>query len=189
MKDNVWKQEKLHCGQKIIVKNLWKHFSKENNMCCSDSYLNANASCNFQIPAIFYLPDIYCYDWVGKSLLLSVVHHNYVATQEVSFCETILKMWRSPPHKQSRVWHRCNYLCLLWPAADSNNLFNKLLLLQLDRFLHSDLTEGVHRVFHAISHHACIVRLHANLKRKTAGQSLQERWMNNTQMWKKSSEL
>lgn len=67
-------------NSKIIVTNLWKHFSKENNMCCSDSYLNANASCNFQIPAIFYLPDIYCYDWVGKSLLLSMVHHNYVAT-------------------------------------------------------------------------------------------------------------
>lgn len=71
------------------------------------------------------------------------------------------------------------HLCLLRPTADSNNLFNELLLLQLDRFLYSDLTKGVHRVFNAISHHACIVWLHTNLKSKTVGQSLHECWIDN----------
>lgn len=69
-------KKNCNVAKKIIVTNLWKHFSKENNVRCSDSCLNTDASCNFQIPVIFYLPDIYCYDWVGKSLLLSVIHHN-----------------------------------------------------------------------------------------------------------------
>lgn len=56
-----------------------------------------------------------------------------------------------------------SYLCLLWSAADGNNLFNELLLLQLDGFLHCDLTEGVHRVLHPICHHAGVIWLHANL--------------------------
>lgn len=81
-------------------------------------------------------------------------------------------------YETCRVWHTCTDLRLLRSAADSNDLFNKLLLLQLDRFLYSDLAEGVHRVLDTISHHACVVRLHANLKSKTAGQSQQECWIN-----------
>ncbi|TNN67513.1 hypothetical protein EYF80_022319 [Liparis tanakae] len=60
-------------------------------------------------------------------------------------------------------------------TADSHHLLNELLLLHLDRLLHGDLTEGVHGVLNAIRHHATVVRLHANLRRrrrrKTTGQS------------------
>lgn len=82
-------------------------------------------------------------------------------------------------YKTCRVWHTCTDLCLLRSAADSNDLFNKLLLLQLDRFLYSDLAEGVHRVLNTVSHHACVVWFHTNLKSKTAGQSRQGCWINN----------
>lgn len=57
-----------------------------------------------------------------------------------------------------------SHLCLLWPAADSDNLLDELLLLQLYGFLHGDLTEGVHRVLHPICHHVRVVWLHANLR-------------------------
>ncbi len=70
--------------------------------------------------------------------------------------------------KKPLVWPYLAHLCLLWAAADSHNLLNKLLLLQLDRLLHSDLTEGVHRVLNTIRHHGTVVRLHTNLRRKKA---------------------
>ena len=75
-------------------------------------------------------------------------------------------------NKGWEAWLDPTHLWLLWPAADSHHLLNKLLLLQLDRLLHSDLTEGVHWVLDAIRHHAAVVWLHTNLrKKKTAGQS------------------
>lgn len=79
------------------------------------------------------------------------------------------------------------HLCLLWPAAHSHNLLYKLLLLQLDCLLHSNLTEGVHWVLHTIRHHACVVRLHTNLRRRTetAGQSHYRgaRWLTVQTVW------
>lgn len=51
-------------------------------------------------------------------------------------------------------------------TAHSDNLLHQLLLLQPDRLLHCDLAERVHRVLHAIRHHAGVVRLHSDLRER-----------------------
>lgn len=55
------------------------------------------------------------------------------------------------------------HLALGGPAADSNDLFHQLLLLEPHGLLHGDLTEGVHGVLHSIRDHTRLVRLYPDL--------------------------
>lgn len=70
------------------------------------------------------------------------------------------------------------HLALGGPAADGDDLFHQLLLLEPHGLLHSDLTEGVHGVLHAIRDHACLIRLYPDLPNqqgKARGQGKQAR--------------
>lgn len=55
------------------------------------------------------------------------------------------------------------HLALGRPTADSDDLFDQLLLLEPHGLLHCDLTEGVHGVLHAICDYAHLVRLDPDL--------------------------